>query len=59
MSPVISNTSPLTKLAVIGHLGLVRSQWTRVVVPQAVWQEMLVLPHPQAHSALLSAQTEG
>jgi uncharacterized protein len=59
MSPVISNTSPLTNLAVIRHLGLVRAQLTRVVVPQAVWQEMLALPHPEARSALLSSQTEG
>lgn len=59
MSPVISNTSPLTNLAIIGHLVLVRTQLTRVVVPQAVWEEMLALPHPEARTALLSSQTEG
>jgi uncharacterized protein len=37
----------------------VRTQLTRVVVPQAVWEEMLALPHPDARTALLSSQTEG
>ena len=59
MSPVISNTSPLTNLAIIGRLELARAQLTSVVVPQAVWREMIALPHPDARSALLSAQTEG
>ena len=36
MSPVISNTSPLTNLAVIGRLDLVRTQLAGVAVPEAV-----------------------
>lgn len=59
MSPVISNTSPLTNLAVIGRLDLVRSQLASVAVPEAVWQEMRALPHRDGRSALLAAQHDG
>ncbi len=41
MSLVVSNTSPLTNLAVIGRLELVRTQLTAVAVPAAVWREMM------------------
>jgi hypothetical protein len=59
MSLVVSNTSPLTNLAVIGRLDLVRAQLTEVAVPEAVWQEMLALPHPAGRSALLAARSDG
>jgi len=59
MSHVVSNTSTLTNLAVIGRLELVREQLCNVVVPESVWREMLALPHPNGRSALLSAETEG
>jgi predicted nucleic acid-binding protein len=59
MSQVISNTSPLTNLAVIGRLELVRMQVTTVANPDAVWREMLALPHPEGRAALLTAQSVG
>jgi hypothetical protein len=59
MSPAISNTSPLTNLAVIGRLDLVRVQLSTVAVPDAVWQEMLSLPHRDGRSALLAAREAG
>jgi len=59
MSLVISNTSPLTNLAVIGRLDLVRDQLQTVGVPKAVWQEMLALPHREARSSLLAAREAG
>lgn len=59
MSQVISNTSPLTNLAVIGQLGLAQAQFSSVAVPEAVWREMLALPHRDGRSALLAARTEG
>ncbi len=59
MSLVISNTSPLTNLAVIGRLELVRAQLGLVTVPAAVWKEMLALPHRDGLSALLAARSTG
>jgi predicted nucleic acid-binding protein len=59
MSQVTSNTSPLTNLAVIGRLELVRIQLTSVAVPEAVWREMLALPHVAGREALLEARDAG
>ncbi len=36
MSPVVSNTSPLTNLAVIGRIDLVKEQFETVLVPEVV-----------------------
>ncbi|HEV7406450.1 MAG TPA: hypothetical protein VGO11_26100 [Chthoniobacteraceae bacterium] len=59
MSQVISNTSPLVNLAVIGRLDLVRRQLTEVAVPEAVWREMLALPHVAGRASLLAARNAG
>ena len=59
MSQAVSNTSPLTNLAVIGRLDLVRSQMADVAVPEAVWQEILALPHRDGRLALLTARKDG
>src|SRR5438045_500902 len=59
MSQVISNTSPLVNLAVIGRLELVRSQLTSVAVPEAVWREMLDLPHVAGRDSLIAARSDG
>jgi hypothetical protein len=59
MWPAISNTSPLTNLAVIGRLDLVRDQLGSVAVPGAVWREMLALPHAAGREALLAARDAG
>lgn len=59
MLPAISNTSPLTNLAVIGQLERVREQLSEVAVPPAVWREMLTLPHQPGRNALLAAKDAG
>ena len=38
---VVSDTSPLLNLALIGRLDLIREQFTRVKVPEQVWNELL------------------
>jgi uncharacterized protein len=37
---VVSNTSPLTSLAAIGHFELLRNLFGEVHIPQGVWQEL-------------------
>lgn len=59
MSRAVSNTSPLTNLAVIGRLDLVRNQLKQVSVPEAVWREMLALPHASGRAALVAAREDG
>jgi predicted nucleic acid-binding protein len=56
---VVSNTSPLSNLAIIGHLGLVREQLGIVLIPPTVRAELLRNPHPKARSALEAAIQEG
>lgn len=38
---VVSDTSPLLNLALIDQLGLVREQFSTVIVPEQVWDELL------------------
>jgi len=59
MSLVVSNTSPLTNLAAIGRLDLVREQLRDVLVPSAVWAEMSALPHEGGRRALMVARESG
>jgi hypothetical protein len=59
MSQAVSNTSPLTNLAVIGRLGLVREQLAEISIPTAVWSEMLALPHAAGRAALIKARDDG
>lgn len=56
---IVSNTSPLTNLAVIGRLDLVRRQFASVRVPAEVWAEMLALPHPEGRRLLEQARDDG
>ncbi len=56
---VVSNTSPLSNLAIIGHLGLVREQLGIVLIPPAVSAELLRNPHPKARSVVEAAIQEG
>ena len=37
---VVSNTSPITSLAAIGQLDLLRQLYSSIVIPQAVYDEM-------------------
>ena len=56
---VVSNTSPLSNLAIIGRLELVREQLGRVVVPPAVRAELSLNPKAKARAALEAAVREG
>lgn len=39
---VVSNTSPIVNLAVVGHLDLLQQLYDRVMIPQAVYDEIVV-----------------
>jgi predicted nucleic acid-binding protein len=56
---VVSNTSPLSNLAIIGRLGLLRDQFGSVLVPVAVRQELSNLRHSAAARSLDCAFTDG
>jgi predicted nucleic acid-binding protein len=56
---VVSNTSPLSNLAIIGHLGLVREQLGNLVIPPAVRTELLRHPHPKACAEIEAAIQDG
>jgi hypothetical protein len=54
----VSNTSPLSNLAIIGRLELLRAQLGSVLIPPAVQRELDRNPHAAARQALHSAITE-
>lgn len=54
----VSNTSPISNLAVIGRLDLLRSQFGTVWIPNAVASELAVLPHAAARAAIETAIAE-
>ena len=56
---VVSNTSPLSNLAIIGRLDLVREQLGIVVIPPAVEAELSRNPRTEARAALAAAMREG
>jgi predicted nucleic acid-binding protein len=41
---VVSNTSPITNLAAVGQLELLRQLYEKILVPQAVYDELTRLP---------------
>ncbi len=56
---VVSDTSPLSNLAVIGRLGLLRQQFAEVLMPPAVVRELAALNDPDAQRALSMARRDG
>ena len=56
---VVSNTSPLSNLAIIGGLNLLERQFNAVVTPDAVSKELNRLEHPNARNALHQARQQG
>lgn len=56
---VVSNTSPLSALAIIGRLGLLRAQFGTIRIPRAVWTELSRLEHASGKQALEQARSEG
>lgn len=43
---VVSDTSPITSLAAVGQLHLLQQLYGRVIIPQAVYEEMTSLDYP-------------
>jgi len=56
---VVSDTSPLSNLALIGRLDLLREQFTQVLIPTAVSRELSVLRDSAARFALARAGADG
>lgn len=56
---VVSNTSPLLNLSIIGHLDLVRAQHGQVLVPPAVLEELHLDEERPGTGALESAVEKG
>ncbi len=55
----VSNTSPLSNLAVIGRLDLVREQFGTVQIPSTVAGELARLSHAAGQALLVKAMAEG
>jgi predicted nucleic acid-binding protein len=55
----VSNTSPLSNLAILDRLYLLREQFNSVIIPHAVRLELDRLPHVAARQRLDSAIKEG
>ena len=56
---VVSDTSPLSNLAIIGRLELVQEQFGTIWSPGAVFHELSRLEHRQAREMLVAARQEG
>jgi len=55
----VSNTSPISNLAIIGRLELMRAVYGELLVPEAVREELKALRHGAAQSAIVAAENEG
>lgn len=49
---VVSNTSPISNLAIVGHLDLLRLRYGHISIPECVRQELARLTHPSAVLAI-------
>jgi len=56
---VVSDTSPLSNLAIIGRLDFLKRRYGVVRIPPAVAQELSALSHPAAKASLTAALAEG
>lgn len=56
---VVSNTSPVSNLAILGDLELLRRKYGRVVIPEAVRAELSRLDHPEGRALIESALKAG
>jgi hypothetical protein len=55
----VSNTSPISNLASIGRLDLLKLQFTSLWIPDAVAEELSAHPDPVAYAAIQTAIREG
>ncbi len=58
-TPAVSNTSPLSNLAIIGRLELLKEQFETVSIPEAVSMELARLKHLKAQERLLVCKEAG
>jgi predicted nucleic acid-binding protein len=56
---VVSNTSPISNLAIIGRLDLLKRRYGAVRIPFAVAAELAALSHPAAKGRITAALAEG
>ena len=57
--PVVSNTSPISNLAVIEKLDLLRTQFQKILIPEAVNRELKALSNLRARAAVETALKDG
>jgi uncharacterized protein len=55
----VSNTSPISNLAIIGQLDLLREQFGEVWIPQSVFAESDNIAHPPTRELILQAFKSG
>lgn len=55
----VSDTSPISNLALIGRLSLLQSQFDEILIPNAVQAELDLMPNPGAKSSIERAKQEG
>jgi hypothetical protein len=55
----VSDTSPISNLAIIGRLDLLRSQFSRAVIPEAVRTELERMPNLEAKASIEGALRNG
>ncbi|HOB98629.1 MAG TPA: DUF3368 domain-containing protein [Verrucomicrobiota bacterium] len=55
----VSNTSPLSNLAIIGRLELLARRYTEVIIPPEVARELAALTHSAAQKQLQCALAQG
>ncbi|MDB6139579.1 MAG: nucleic acid-binding protein [Verrucomicrobiaceae bacterium] len=56
---VVSNTSPVSNLAIVNHLHLLRQRYGRVIVPERVKLELDALSHDAGKSRVQQAFADG
>jgi uncharacterized protein len=55
----VSDTSPISNLSIIGRLDLLRSQFSQVLIPEAVRTELERMPNPEAKALIENALQDG
>jgi uncharacterized protein len=55
----VSNTSPISNLSIIRRLDLLRSQFSKVLIPEAVRTELARMPNPKAKASIETALRDG
>ena len=56
---VVSNTSPISNLAIIGRLDVLSHQFGTILIPEAVRRELSRLEHQAGRQAIEQALTQG